>query len=89
MSLIKVREMQTVRAEIDPHTRLAFGVLKKALKDLNAADPLVALDALLFWLDEGPDWLIMLGIEPGDQIYLKKLVEGCANESGSINQYTR
>ena len=88
MSLIKVREMQTVRAEIDPHTRLAFGVLKKALKDLNAADPLVALDALLFWLDEGPDWLIMLGIEPSDT-YLKRLIEGCENESGSINQYTR
>ena len=85
MSLIKVREMQPVRAEIDPHTRLAFGVLKKALKDLTAPDPLVALDALIWWLDEGRGWLIMLGIEPSE-IYLKRLIRGCEHERTEIDR---
>ena len=91
--MIKLVEMQTisgvdwqaVRAPIQPYQRLAFGVLKKALKDLTAQDPLVALDALIWWLDEGRDWLIMLGIEPSE-IYLRKIVEGCSNERTEIDR---
>ena len=93
MSLKKLSEMQpiskegwkAVRAPINPYTRLAFGVLKKALKDLTAPDPLVALDALIWWLDEGRGWLIMLGIEPSE-IYLKRLIRGCEHERTEIDR---
>ena len=91
--MIKLVEMQTisgvdwqaVRAPIQPYQRLAFGVLKKALKDLTAQDPLVALDALIWWLDEGRGWLIMLGIEPSNT-YLKRLITGCEHERTEIDR---
>ncbi len=65
---------------IFPHIRLGHAILKQAIVELKDMDPLVAIPALAWWLDDGADWLHLLDLDDangGD--YLSKLIGGCTN----------
>ena len=47
---------------LDPWLHLAAAVTVRAVYDLRAADLMKALDALGWWLSDGPLWLDALGI---------------------------
>lgn len=44
-------------ARLNPYLRLAASMCKRAVFDLRSDDPITAVDALGFWLDDGPIWL--------------------------------
>ena len=71
---------QALRRPTDPYLRLAFSVVKRATTELKESDPLYALPALCWWLEDAQDWLAILDLcDPGDASYFSKLIEGCKN----------
>lgn len=54
--------------EVDPGAALVSALLCQSLDDLRSPDPLKAVDALLFWVDDtcgAACWLDYLGLDPG------------------------
>jgi len=49
--------MDASLAKIDGQARLAAAVVVRSIDDLCSDDGLTALDALAWWLDDGPTWL--------------------------------
>jgi len=67
-------------AVLDPHVRLGFAVVDQAVKDIKEADPLRSLPALCWWLEDGPEWLVMLDLcDPYDGRYFMRLLESGKN----------
>lgn len=55
--------------QVDPGAALVAAVLCQSLEDLRSPDPLKAVDALLFWIDDQAGavvWLDFLGL--GDPV---------------------
>ena len=62
----------------NPWLRLGAGVVSQAVQDFNGQDLLKAIDALLWFLDEGPVWLDYLNFERDpDKIFILLLEEKC------------
>ena len=50
-------DFELSRGTMDPWTWLAAAALKHAIRDLHKKNPVIALDALCFWVEAGPFWL--------------------------------
>lgn len=72
-----------VTVEIDPYADLAAAVLGAAIDDLhNGKDTIRALDALFFWLDDGPRWFSALGFDWPFPDILEGVIDGRINKIG-------
>lgn len=61
-----------------PHVRLVAAIVLQATRDLEKADPIRALDSLLWLLDDGSIMLEILGLEVSDN----RLLEICGGPNG-------
>lgn len=62
--------------ELDPYQALAAAILAEAVKDAQSADPIKAVDALLFWLVDGPAWLAALEFDMSPEAVLEAAING-------------
>ena len=59
---------------LHPYMRLGAAVIVRAIKDYQNDDILRSVDALAWWLSDGPVWLQMLDFYEGDnpdEVFLK------------------
>ena len=59
---------------LNPYLRLGAAVIVRAIKDYQNDDILRSVDALAWWLSDGPVWLQMLDFYEGDnpdEVFLK------------------
>jgi len=71
---------------LDPHKRLGAAVCLQAVKDFQDNNIIKALDALLFWLDDGPVWLDALGFEGDGPVEVLVKIAGGRYETRKIKR---